>query len=579
MRICLVAPNDALADPRARVTRHVLERAGHVVTTVIPVRGPDAPGVIRVAIEWPGLWARIRGRGTSPEDRGARLTSVLASAAASTGAAVYIPTDLRALAAAAKAAAETGGAVARTPKMGSPPEVDLIDLAPAHPEMAAPVGGLGRFHTPSDDRSPYTPEPGRHHGRKVILCYRRSEINPGKYLEAGLIRSGAEVRVETEGIDLASIDSDTDFVVFVEGPYPALDVRGETEAPVLFWFHHGEHHLHANSRLADRYRADAVLMAHSWHLAYWLPAPVHRFPFGVDTELLDPRRALADRRYDVAMVGAKIREGGPYGRRQQLVSQLDAALSHDRLGFKEQVSAEEMADLYGDARIVINEGGTRHYPITMRVLEAVGSGAVLLSDRLPGMEMLLEEGSQYEVLGQDVVADVKRLLASPASLQRMADSALERAMGLHTYDHRADELFEIAANTEKRGIPTVPPRSAFADLIDRDAEVQRVAQLGAPELVTDLPDREVWDAATLRAERLGPGKMETVAVRADDITGHEDLLRSARRYVYIDGAARGLRRFLDSEAPDALVEEREGMTRVDLMAPSYRIMPFEIERA
>ncbi len=507
------------------------------------------------------------------------MTVALASAAASTGAAVYIPTDLRALPAATKAASETGGSVASTPKMSSPPEVDLIDLAPTHPEKAAPVAGWGPFHTPSDDRSPYAPEPDRHQGRKVVLCYRRSEINPGKYLEAGLVRSGAEVRVETEGIDLTSIDPDTDFVVFVEGPYPALDVRGETDAPVLFWFHHGEHHLHANNRLVDRYRADAVLMAHSWHLAYWLPTPVHRFPFGVATELLDPRRLLVDRRYDVAMVGAKIRTGGPYGRRQQLVSQLDAALPHDRLGFREQVSAQEMADLYGDARIVINEGGTRHFPITMRVLEAVGSGAVLLSDRLPGMEMLLEEGAQYEVLTQDVVSDVQRLLDNPASLQRMADSALDRAMGRHTYDHRADELFEIAADTRKRTISTPPPRSAFADLIDRDVEVQRVAHLGAPELVMDLPDREIWDAATLRAERLGRGKMETVALRADDITGFEDLLRSARRYVYIEGAGRGLRSFLDSEAPEALVEERAGMIRVDLMAPSYRIMPFEIERA
>jgi hypothetical protein len=385
--------------------------------------------------------------------------------------------------------------------------------------------------------------------------------------------------VETEAIDLSAVDADTDFVVFVEGPYPALEVRGETDVPVLFWFHHGEHHLHANIRLANRYRADAVLMAHSWHLAYWLPTPVHRFPFGVATELLDASRRFGDRRYDVAMVGAKIREGGPYGRRQQLVRELDAALPEERLGFREQVSAQEMADLYGDSRIVINEGGTRHYPITMRVLEAVGAGAVLLSDRLPGMEMLLEEGTQYQLLGEDVVADVRHLLDSPSSSQEIADSALERAMGLHTYDHRADELFVIAADTGKRSIPPAMATSELAELIDRDVEVQRVAHFGAPELVTDLPDREVWDAQALGPKRLAPGKMETVAVRADDIGGLEDLLRSARRYLYFDGAARGLRDFLDSEAPDARVDRFQGMTRVDLMAPSYRIMPFEIERA
>jgi hypothetical protein len=386
-----------------------------------------------------------------------------------------------------------------------------------------------------------------------------------------------DLRVETEAIDLGGVDPSTDFVIFVEGPYPALDVTGTTQVPTLFWFHHGEHHLHANLRLVDRYRADAVLMAHSWHLAFWSPVPVHRFPFGVATELLDASRPLADRTYDVAMVGAKLRSGGPYGRRQQLVAELEAGLPPERLGFAEQVSANEMAALYGDARIVINEGGTRHYPITMRVLEAVGSGAVLLSDRLPGMEMLLAEASQYAVLGDDVVADVESLLADPDRLQEMSDSALDRAMGLHTYDHRVDELFEIASNVSKRRVSDPGERSPLAAAIDRDVEVQRVAHLDAPELEHQLPDREVWDAATIDQRRLAPAKMETVAIRADDVTGLEDLLRSARRYIYVDGSARGLREHLDRLAPQAAIEQRGEIVRVDLMAPSYRIMPFELE--
>jgi hypothetical protein len=462
--------------------------------------------------------------------------------------------------------------------MGRADEVDLIDLAPTRPDLAMPVEGMGTFHTPDDERRPYRPLPGRFEGRRVTLCYRRSEINPGKYLERGLRRSGATLRVETEGIDLESVDQSTDFVVFVEGPYPALEVTGQTQVPTFFWFHHGEHHLHANLRLADRYRADAVLMAHSWHLALWSPAPVHRFPFGVATELLDSSRPLASRKYDVAMVGAKLRSGGPYGRRQQLVAELEKALPEHRLGFREQVSAEEMANLYGDSRLVINEGGTRHYPITMRVFEAVGSGAVLLSDRLPGMEMLLDQPSQYALLGDDIVADVKRLLSDPDHLQEISSSALERALGLHTYDHRVDELFEIAKGTEKRAVSEPGERSELAMAIDRDVEVQRVAQLEAPELDSQLAGREVWDAGSIDERRLAPGKMETVAIRADDVTDLDDLMRSARRYIYIDGKAAGLDSYLERHAPQAMVEHRGAITRVDLMAPSYRIMPFELEQ-
>ncbi len=581
MKVCLVAPNHALDDPRARVTRYLLRRAGHEVTLVLPGNGSSEDGVMFVDVgrRPSGRLRRVLGGGSGEDDRRRKLTEALATAAAHTDSAVYLPTDPRALDAAVRAARATGGTVSRTPKLEHAGDVDLIDLAPTHPDLAQPPSGRGVFHTPEDPRAPYRPEPGRHKGRKVILCYRRSEINPGKYLEQGLIRSGAEVRVETEGIDLGSIDPATDFVIFVEGPYPALEVVGETTVPTLFWFHHGEHHLHANLRLADRYRADALLMAHSWHLAFWSPLPVHRFPFGVATELLDPSRPMEERRYDVAMVGAKLRAGGPYGRRQQLVADLERALPGNRLGFREAVSADEMADLYGDSRIVINEGGTRHYPITMRVLEAVGSGAVLLSDPLPGMEMLLDEGSQYAMLGPDVITDVKGLLAEPARLQAMADSALREAMGLHTYDHRVDELFEIAATTTKRSVATPSDAGSLAGAIDVDVEVQRVAQLGAPELAAQLPDREVWDASALDERRLGSGTMETIAVRSDDLTGLDDLLLAARRYIYVEGAGRGLQSFIDRHAPGALIEHRGLVTRVDLLAPSYRIMPFELEQA
>src|SRR5690606_23639341 len=145
--------------------------------------------------------------------------------------------------------------------------------------MARQVTGGDEFHTGSVNRSAYASEPGRHVGRKVVIAYRKTDSNPGKYLEAALRRSGADVRLETDALDFDTVDPDTDFIVFVEGPYPAIDVTGATpEVPILFWFHHGEHHLQANLRLLDRYRADAALMAHSWHLAHWVQVPVHRFP-------------------------------------------------------------------------------------------------------------------------------------------------------------------------------------------------------------------------------------------------------------------------------------------------------------
>lgn len=575
MHICLIAANDGLADPRARVTRHVLERAGHRVSVV--TAGPTRSDAYAIGIQRPSptLGSRLARRlGIKPGPSIEWLTPALTEAAASTNAEVYLPTHVRSVDAAVAAARQTDGVVFRTPKMPDLGDLDLINLAPAHPDLAAPPAGVGVNHTPSDHRPPYVPEPNRHSERRVVLCYRRSEINPGRYLEAALRRAGVELRVETGGIDLSSVDPSTDVVIFVEGPYPALDVTGATDVPTLFWAHHGEHHLHANVRLTDRYRADAVLLAHSWHLAFWFPTKVHRFPFGMDPSLLRPDRPLRARTHDVAMVGAGLRGGGQYGRRQALVQALESSLPPDRLGFKEAVSADEMAELYGDSRIVINEGGTRHFPITMRVMETIGSGAVLLSDPLPGMDMLLRRDSQYRLLGDDVTTDVARILDDLDAAQRTVDSALETARGRHTYDHRVDELLAIASNTEKRDIAPARDLSPLAGVIDRDVQTQRVGQLNAPELADELPSREVWDLTELSPSRLGPNKMETVALRADDAGDLVPLLRSARRFIYVDGTA-NLDDYLNRERPESVVGTFDGITRVDTMAPSYRIMDFE----
>ncbi|MET0566975.1 MAG: glycosyltransferase [Acidimicrobiia bacterium] len=541
--------------------------AAGLVDTTVPNNVPVGLGPIGSALR--------RARPKSRREAG--IIRRLSDAAAATGATTFVPTHSSAVAAAVAAARVNQGTVLRQPQMECPPDVDLIAIAPTRPDLAAPVLGFGSFQTPDDRRAPYSPVPDRHQGRRVIICYRKTDSNPGKYLESALRRSGADVQLEKVGIDLDSVDAGTDLIVFVEGPYPALEVTGATEVPTLFWAHHGEHHLHTNLRLANRYRADGVLLAHSWHLAPWFPAPIYRFPFGVATEVLDPSLRLKDRPFDVALVGAKLWEGGPYGRRQEIVRDLEASFPAHRLAFGEKVTADVMADMYARARIVVNEGGTRHFPITMRVLEAVGSGAVLLSDHLPGMEMMLEPEAEYAVLSPDVVKDVRELLSDPGAMQDMADRALTRSLGINTYDHRVDELFQIAAEVEKRDIPAIPELEPMAELIRRDAEVQKVVEFGAPELVGALPDREIWGATEISRHRLRPRNLEAAAVRqGGDPDLMEKVLASARRYIYVDGPFDGLDEFVEAQHPNAVVSQHGSARRYDLMAEAYRIMPHEV---
>lgn len=581
MRICLLATNAFVHDPRARALHASLTQAGHEVHVVAGGdQPPDAPPHSTfVPTRRPvgaGLAGRVLRR-LQPEGLRQRVYHrSLVDAARATGAQLFYPTSLHAVPLAVEAAGEDA-AVVRDPAWPHAGERDLVALAPHHPDAAPPVNAGLAFHTPADQRQPNAPEPRRYAGRKILLAYRKTDSNPGKYLEAALERAGVEVLRETRRVDTTQLPADLDAVVFVEGPYPALDVVGPPfDVPVLFWIHHGEHHLAANLRLATRYRADHLLLAHSWHLAHRFGLPVTRFPFGVPVELFDGSRPWDQRRYDVAMVGAHLREGGPYQRRQELVRRSEEALGADRCAFLENVPAEEMARAYEDSRIVLNEGGTRHHPITMRVFEAFSAGALLLTEPVPGLDLLFQPGRDYVHLEDPVEEHVQRLLEHPDAASVAAHGA-QRGLGHHTYDHRIDEVMAVvdATTPGRRPDDPRPPSGTFSAVLFDDVEVQRIVQHGVDELVDEHGDREIWRAEDV-PERLVPGAFEAVCLRADDVRAHRDLLRSARRFLYLRGELRGLEDHLAAEAPDATVTEEAGLVRVDLHADSYSIKPHEV---
>ncbi len=586
MRICLIALGRYHNDPRASTLARSLARVGNDVVVVAVGSAPagtDPDGIeVRfIPSRYPqggsrygkALLRRIQPRIV----RQRILLRRLATAAAAVGADIYYPTT-EALLPVARAAAESAGAtVARDPRWPDAGTRDLVWLAPHRPELSvSPAGPGGPYLTPANRKDGSVPEPGRHRGRRIALCYRKTDTNPGKYLEAALIRAGITVDLHTDNLDWSRLSPSTDAVLFVEGPYPALTLRGRRlPIPTLFWVHHGEHHIPTNLRLVERYGAQAVLLAHSWHLAHRFPVPVHRFTFGVAPELVDASVPWSQRRYTAAMVGGQLRRsGGTYQRRQRLVADLERAFGEDRTAFVSDVTAREMAEIYANSQMIINEGGTRHYPITMRVLEAIGSGAVLITDDLPGTDLVVPR-PHYVVLEEDVATQVRRLLRAPAELEQMTAAALDHALHHHTYDHRVDDLLDIV---DHLGEPPPPAaralRSPLAALIDDDVEVQRLATFGLPDLAAELPTREVWDGEQ-RLGRLRPGTMEAIAIGSGGASDLERALQAARRFIYASGQVDAVSRWVTRERPDATLHHRDGLLRVDLNAESYRVLPHE----
>jgi hypothetical protein len=411
----------------------------------------------------------------------------------------------------------------------------------------------------------------------MLLAYRRTETTPGRYLEVALVRAGFEIQHVNDRLDWAEVDRATEFVVFVESPHPAIEVVGTNPGiPVLFWAHHGDHSTDTHVRLTRRYGAHGVLLAHSWHLAHNFPVPVHRFPFGVPSELLDPSRPWADRAYDVGFVGAQIRrEGGTYGRRQELVAEIEAAIPSDRQRMASAVDADVLAEIYGNSRVVFNEGGLKHYPITMRVFEAIGAGALLVTDEIPGTDSLFEVEDHYKILREPIVDQIGELVADPQTAL-VAEAATEFARGRHDYDHRIDELVKIVGGIDPDTSPTFPDSrelSGIAQVIDADAQVRSVAVYGLDDLVEQLPWREVWLEGD-RENGRGPKYFDAVAIGAAWDGDVSKVVGAARRFIYVTGEHRDeILRTLAELDMEIVVDDHGPVTRIDLLAEGYRVFP------
>jgi hypothetical protein len=142
-------------------------------------------------------------------------------------------------------------------------------------------------------------------------------------------------------------------------------------------------------------------------------------------------------------------------------------------------------------------------------------------------------------------------------------------LGHHTYDHRVDDLMALAANTEKRDPLPTTAATPLARLIDRDVEVQRLIHHDSPELVEQLPDREIW-ALEERQGRLEAESMDASVITAKSTAGLEGLLDTARVRIYASDDVANLDDYLAIQHPDAVVERTNGFRRIDLMAESYR---------
>jgi len=554
VRVCFITTTSFASDPRALAEVNSTRKAGHEVVGV----APDARGIpwVRSAPSRPGLLG-LGGRNSR---------EALEAAARECAAHLYVPVQKASIPIARHAARSTQSGYMNRPSWEPDDRDSVLWTAPEHPDAVQPASGeLPQAHVPGYRTPTLAPD------RPVVVVHRTTGRGPGRYLEAAIARSGADT-VHMDHLDWDQVPSGTAAVVIVESPLPSPAIHGKNPGiPVVFWAHHGEHHVETNIRLQRRLGANVVALAHSWHLAYRFSGLVERLPFAVAPELA-PRdfRPHADRRYDVAFVGS--RPAGPrYQRREAALENASRALGRDRVAVRDGLSPEEMLSLYRSARIVPDDGAGRHLPITMRFFEATGAGALLVTREAPGSALILDAHSEFVPMDDDAGEQLVGLAGSDTEM--LARAGHGAVWERHTYDQRVSDLMAMIDRARSGSFnPPLPedPRSGLADAVAAFPDAQRVLDLGSG-VGSDLEDREVWDYDTAD-ERAEPDTFNVSVIAGGASAQRARAVAAARLAVVTPTALAAEIEPLVTQAKDAFRRfERDGSVVFTFGSSGYRV--------
>jgi len=198
----------------------------------------------------------------------------------------------------------------------------------------------------------------------------------------------------------------------------------------------------AQKEFVERLRIDGLRQV------FWLP-----LAFAPE---LHPEEQLA-RCYDVAYVGSDSAIMHPV--RHGLLAAIRRDVPDVFLG---TASPKEMGRIYAQAKMVFNKSVRND--VNMRYFEAMGAGAVLLTDHAHdnGVEELFTVGQHFlEYQDEDsLLALIRELCANPERCHRIGEMARRHVLENHTYAHRASSLLERIAVCKKTATPT--PDAYFA---------------------------------------------------------------------------------------------------------------------
>jgi len=115
----------------------------------------------------------------------------------------------------------------------------------------------------------------------------------------------------------------------------------------------------------------------------------------------------------------------------------------DRFIKKEGIFFEQMAEFYNKCKIVVNQSGGND--INMRMFEATACGALLITQKVPYLDELFEDGKEIVVYStmKELIKKINYYLEHDDERKKIARAGQVRTLNDHTYQSRVKEIIKI----------------------------------------------------------------------------------------------------------------------------------------
>lgn len=182
-----------------------------------------------------------------------------------------------------------------------------------------------------------------------------------------------------------------------------------------------DHVFVAQKRALEEFARDGVK-------AEWLPHAVE--PLAYD------KREFASKDYDICFVGNV--------NSQNRIEFLDRMFGEFPNFFFGQRRFNDASEKFGKSKICLNISMTDD--INMRTFEIMGSGSFCLTNKIPHIEELFEDGKHLVLYSSldEAVDKTKYYLSHDSEREKIAQAGYEEVMAKHTIDHRVDRILEVA---------------------------------------------------------------------------------------------------------------------------------------